>query len=562
MPKSEPVPRPDRERTATSPASSTARAEATAPPAPAARVQRTPASLMWLQHTAGNRAVQRLVNSAAASTPPVQRIDDDEAHAYTPYQPIAAAPASAPSAAPPPAAAAPAADAGAAAGYGAYVAHDAPADGGAAAGYGAYVPAGADAPAAPEPSVAGAGVGPGGLAPIALPAKYRGEDREVGWRATYGMPENASAEVRARAEAVSHGTSLVTKYNTPEETAANTLTPRANEAGGASLTDAGGAVASTGKVEYAMSPQGQVVANLGGAANEKVPGQTRNIHHSTMFAGADVAHAGHIGVTGGQVNYLDDDSGHYRPDEAHTYAAFNELADQGVLNKDSAVGRVKLVDKTKQKGLGQGESASVHFSGYQQAQGNEQAIRNRSAVMDELLSKRPRYEGPSRPDEPSAAGAMVYEPDAPAPAPTPAPTPSPAASPMSNGMAGSASSVGGPVMGATPDPSAAAAMASPYQPYSPYQPMPADPSMSTPAATPGAPATPSGYAPFLGGTPAPGAPPAAASGGYAPFLGGTPTSGAPPAAASGGYAPFLGGTPAPGAPPAAASDGYAPFLDE
>ncbi|MDA0270845.1 MAG: hypothetical protein O2798_04735 [Chloroflexi bacterium] len=159
-----------------------------------------------------------------------------------------------------------------------------------------------------------------------------------------------------------------------------------------------------------MSPDGKVVANLSGRQSNTLPtGQRQNIHHSTMLAGGDVAHAGHIGVNEGQVNYLDDDSGHYRPSEAHTYDAFNRLAESGVLNSDSATGKVNLVDKKGVKGVNRGESASVHFSGYKQAQGNETGIRNKSAMLKELGEKVPRYEQPDRPAPSPVVSAEASE---------------------------------------------------------------------------------------------------------------------------------------------------------
>jgi hypothetical protein len=247
---------------------------------------------------------------------------------------------------------------------------------------------------------AGAGGGIGGLAPLKLPDKYKGEEREAGWRAFFDQKPDESPEQTARREASAKTTKIVTKYNSPEEIDRNTLKPREG-AGGTKLTSPTGDPASY-KGIYAMGQQGEVVGNLDRPAFETVDGQRRNMHHSSLLGGADVTHAGHIGVRGGEVNYLDDDSGHYRPDEGHTKAAFDELASQGVLNPNSATGRVNLVDKTKEKGKGQerGDTASVHFSGYQQAGGSEKGIRAKGGLMKELLAKTPRYEG-----EPAAEAA-------------------------------------------------------------------------------------------------------------------------------------------------------------
>lgn len=302
------------------------------------------------------------------------------------------------------------------------------------------------------------------------------------------------------------GTGIVTKYNTPEEQAANTLTPRAVDGGGSALTTASGDAASF-RGEYAMGTGGEVVGNLGGKQWEMNGAQKRTIHHSTMMAGADVAHAGHIGVDKGQVNYLDDDSGHYRPDEAHTYAAFNELAGQGVLNPDSATGRVNLVDKSVDKGMGvRGPAASVHFSGYQQAQGNERGIRNKSALMGELLAKRQRYEGPPDAppmDAPAAApppGAMeLIAEDAPAAGPEAAPPPASAAAKLYDPAYVLSAEGGDPIA-----PAAAAAPQAPgsgyagYAGYAPIAPEVAPEAPAAPASTPASAASPPGYGMYRG----------------------------------------------------------------
>lgn len=247
--------------------------------------------------------------------------------------------------------------------------------------------AAAEASGGVTPSTAPPVVGPGGLAPIALPAKYAGEDKAFAWRAYMGQKPDAKPDEIAKRDAKAKTTGRVTKYYSPEEQAANTLTPRATEGGGTALTRSDGSAATFGPSTYAMSPAGQVVHNPGGDM-DVVGGQEQMHHHSAMFAGGDVAHAGHIGAKGGEVNYLDDDSGHYRPDEAHTFAAFNELAKQGVLNPNSATGRVNLVDKKGEKGLStRGESASVHFSGYQQAGGDETNIRNKGAMLKQLTDR-------------------------------------------------------------------------------------------------------------------------------------------------------------------------------
>jgi len=240
--------------------------------------------------------------------------------------------------------------------------------------------------AQPAARPAAAAAAAGHPAPLQLPASYAGEDRMLGWRAWHGAgPPDAMHPVERAARERMAGTSdRVTHYNTPEETRASTLTPARAADGAPQLQDAAGRPADFGPRVYAMGTEGQVVANSG-PASSNVGGQRQDIHHSSMLAGADVAHAGHIGARGGRVNYLDDDSGHYRPTGAHTFDAFSRLAGQGALDPTSTSGRVHMVDKSVGKGLGaRGPSASVHFAAYAQTQGNEAAIRAKAAMLGQF----------------------------------------------------------------------------------------------------------------------------------------------------------------------------------
>ena len=186
----------------------------------------------------------------------------------------------------------------------------------------------------------------------------------------------------------------VTHYNTPEQQAANTLTPVDGQ-----LQTAGGAAADVPApryidddrgVIYAMGAGGEVVGNLDNAPSRRqatTPDgrpQERRLHHSSMLAGADVAHAGHIGTEAGKVNYLDDNSGHYQPSAEHTFDAFNRLSEQGVLDKDSTSGRVNLVDKRVGRGGNRGAEADLSFSAFSQTGGNEAAIRAKGAALDRI----------------------------------------------------------------------------------------------------------------------------------------------------------------------------------
>ena len=285
-------------------------------------------------------------------------------------------------------------------------------------------PAAADAPpraADAPPARAAAAAAAGHPAPLRLPASYAGEDRMLGWRAWHGAgsPAEMPAIERAARERMAGTSDRVTHYNTPEETRASTLTPAMAADGSRQLRDAAGRPADFGPRVYAMGTEGQVVANAG-PASANVRGQRQDIHHSSMLAGADVAHAGHIGARGGRVNYLDDDSGHYRPTGAHTFDAFSRLAGQGALDPTSTSGRVHMVDKSVGKGLGaRGPSASVHFAAYAQTQGNEAAIRAKAAMLGQLERAAARPAAPA----PGAAAATA--------SPSPVVVPSPQVAPAS-----------------------------------------------------------------------------------------------------------------------------------
>ncbi|MDA0270846.1 MAG: hypothetical protein O2798_04730 [Chloroflexi bacterium] len=84
----------------------------------------------------------------------------------------------------------------------------------------------AGGPAASAAASPSAPAGPERPAPLKLPEKFKDEDKKVGWRATYGMDMSTlSPEQQQQRAAMAERTSIVTKYNSPEEVAANTLTP-------------------------------------------------------------------------------------------------------------------------------------------------------------------------------------------------------------------------------------------------------------------------------------------------------------------------------------------------
>lgn len=210
------------------------------------------------------------------------------------------------------------------------------------------------------------------IAPIPLPEKYKDEDKKEGWRA--GTRED-----------LKDTTKTVTKYFNPQEQQENMLTPN----GANNLTTSDGSFADFARPKtYAMSKDGEIGAHETKwlEANDAIPGnKQQSVHHSSIFAGDDVAHAGHISAKNGKINYLDDDSGHYRPDEKHTYAAYKKMKKQGILDEN---GKIKLVNKEAEDKMNQAEwnanQVNLPFSAYGQTKGNEKQIRNKMSMLDEL----------------------------------------------------------------------------------------------------------------------------------------------------------------------------------
>lgn len=212
------------------------------------------------------------------------------------------------------------------------------------------------------------------LPPIKLPEKYQDEDKKVGWRAL----SNAHLVDK---------TKTVTKYFNEDEQKENMLTPD----GLGDLLDSNEDLANFARPRmYSMSKAG----DIGAFEQKKLPAnpaiegnEEQTTHHSSIFAGDDVMHAGHIGAKNGKINYLDDDSGHYKPDDKHTYAAYKKMKKGNMLDPS---GTVKLVNKDADK-MDQAEwynnQVKLPFSAYDQTKGNEKQIRNKISTLTELKEK-------------------------------------------------------------------------------------------------------------------------------------------------------------------------------
>ena len=271
-------------------------------------------------------------------------------------------------------------------------------------------------------------------APLRLPEKYKDEERIRGWRAR-GKLRNDDR--------------IVTHHYSEAERVQNELRPQ-----GGVLVGPDAAPAQRGKSLYAMSPEGRIVAHQGPArtfVDDDRGRQTRNVHHSSPFAGADVAHAGHVTVQSGKITHLDDDSGHYRPGEEHSWDAYTRLRDQGLLAKDDyARPNMALVDKrgAKTKDDREADAATLRlpFSSYEQTMGNEKQARAkqatladirasgaagnrearqaRAAAFEQARARRAIPQAPVLPSPPAAAAG--YEPE-PGPAPDASYAPQPPA---------------------------------------------------------------------------------------------------------------------------------------
>jgi hypothetical protein len=209
--------------------------------------------------------------------------------------------------------------------------------------------------------------------PIHLPEKFKDEDKKVGWR--------------GRTPTISEQKHVVTRYYSDEERERNKLTPAMSTPPilrRAGRPEPGLPAGSEEKKLYAMSPAGQAILGSGPDSSVGEDGVKRNLHHSSIFAGGDVAHAGHIAAEKGKVNYMDDDSGHYRPDAVHTWDAYNRFKEQGQLSEK---GTVSMVNKTQVKGeRGYGsDRLNLPFSAYEQTYGNEEQARNKNAMQKQML---------------------------------------------------------------------------------------------------------------------------------------------------------------------------------
>lgn len=99
------------------------------------------------------------------------------------------------------------------------------------------------------------------------------------------------------------------------------------------------------------------------------------VHHSTALAGEDVAGAGQLTVSQGQITKIDDNSGHYRAEAEYLWQTVTWLAAQGMA-----------VDAIDVKLIAKGDQPQQILKGWQFAQtgGNEAQIRAKAKATEEL----------------------------------------------------------------------------------------------------------------------------------------------------------------------------------
>jgi hypothetical protein len=211
---------------------------------------------------------------------------------------------------------------------------------------------------------------------IHLPEFYKDEEIKRGWRG-------------GKKESNRNKTDHITKYYSPEEQTANELLPNQNNR----LIHPTGHLAHTQNSHiYAMSPDGNIIMNpletgtRESGEDESGSLQIRETHHSTMFAGGDVAHASHIRLAHGKIGYLDDDSGHYKPKEENTWGAFKSMNKRGLLDEK---GKIMLVNKgfSKSNPEWYANQFELDFWKYSQTEGNEKQARNKESMLEELMRR-------------------------------------------------------------------------------------------------------------------------------------------------------------------------------
>lgn len=179
----------------------------------------------------------------------------------------------------------------------------------------------------------------GALATKSLDPSYLGEQHKNAWGADNlglrddgegGLRPPTEEEVAARREF----TGKRTKYQDADERAQHQL----NVAPGGEVTGAQGQRLDKAQLGVVMSPEDGSLYTFGAPKKAEIEGVELRYHHSTPFAGGDVAAAGHLYTVEGRLIAIDDSSGHYKPSAELTLQLLRALA-----ARDATVDRRQLV---------------------------------------------------------------------------------------------------------------------------------------------------------------------------------------------------------------------------
>ncbi len=206
----------------------------------------------------------------------------------------------------------------------------------------------------------------------ALGASYKDEDKKVGWRAPADKPDLAKSD------------KVTTKYYDEKEKADSKVSFDAQ----GRMIDAQGKPVPKQEKGFVMDPKTKAVHRFDlGRADELPTGKKKTHHHSSPLSGGNVAGAGTVetGKTG-KIKSISDQSGHYKPDAKLTHQVVRELG----KDKDAEGFSKNLTDRRPDsEGAPKNRPAKVELLGKKGLTEEEFArVRGSLAAMNELLKKK------------------------------------------------------------------------------------------------------------------------------------------------------------------------------
>jgi hypothetical protein len=264
---------------------------------------------------------------------------------------------------------------------------------------------------------------PHGFKPLSLLPQYRDEENKIGWRASYTEESKAKLNssdplVRQAQEKIRDSNETVTNYLGPEERkkfavqSKDGLLENSQNQNVSTRGGGGGFSGSSGTHIFALGLDGGLhmgdampnndmafknFVNKGKSSEERLERgkeaqqkglQNKTFHHSSFYAGGDIAGAGEIGVSQGRVQFIGDGSGHYRPDGRVMHQTVSHM---GKSKEDGGLG-LSLMDPSNNKqavvglmGKNRGEDdIKMPVSSFLQTGGNEKQLRNKIGLQGEL----------------------------------------------------------------------------------------------------------------------------------------------------------------------------------